>query len=268
MSASQGHHSSITWIDNGSKQSVSHVLLHGIGSNAQSWSEVLKLSPAQQRWLAWNAPGYDSSQALAMSKPKALDYAQALWSWLDYLKITVPIALAGHSLGALMAASAARLQPARVCRVVLLSPALGYGYLSLEAQAQRAEQRLKLLLEAGPKAMAKARASAMLSEHANEEQRQQVEDIMAQVDVHGYTQAVHMLMSGTLREDVLYLRRLRIPITIGCGRSDMITPFAQSRDLANESHSTLVDLGPVGHACAIEAPKQVLQCLLEDGVAT
>jgi pimeloyl-ACP methyl ester carboxylesterase len=83
------------------------VLLHGIGSNAQSWSEVLKLSPAQQRWLAWNAPGYDRSQALAMSKPKALDYAQALWSWLDDLKVTAPITLAGHSLGALMAASVA-----------------------------------------------------------------------------------------------------------------------------------------------------------------
>jgi pimeloyl-ACP methyl ester carboxylesterase len=110
MSASQGRHSNITLIDNGSDQSVSHVLLHGIGSNAQSWSEVLKLIPAQQRWLAWNAPGYDNSQALVMSKPKALDYAQALWSRLDDLKVTALITLAGHSLGALMAASAARLQ--------------------------------------------------------------------------------------------------------------------------------------------------------------
>jgi len=101
------------------------VLLHGIGSGSGSWVRQLEaLSPVREV-LAWDAPGYGQSTPLPMAQPQARDYAERLWQWLDALQVHAPVCLVGHSLGALMVASAARLQPARVTRVVLLSPARG-----------------------------------------------------------------------------------------------------------------------------------------------
>ena len=79
------------------------VLLHGIGSNAHSF-EPLMQTLADDRTLAWDAPGYRASRML-----------------------TARCILLGHSLGALMAARFARVSPKRVAALVLASPALGHA---------------------------------------------------------------------------------------------------------------------------------------------
>ena len=103
---------------------VSHVLLHGIGSASASWAYQLAAaaaSPAHQV-LAWDAPGYGASTPVGPLEPQASDYAARLWAWLDALSCHSPVVLVGHSLGALMAASAAQAQPGRVAGLLLLSP--------------------------------------------------------------------------------------------------------------------------------------------------
>ena len=115
--------------ESGHGASITHVLLHGIGSGSASWVQQLDVvaDASALRVLAWDAPGYAGSSALSPAEPTATDYAQQLWAWLDVLGCHTPIVLVGHSLGALMAASAAALQPARIARLVLLSPARGYA---------------------------------------------------------------------------------------------------------------------------------------------
>src|SRR6202011_101278 len=56
------------------------VLLHGIGSNAQSFAPLMQAldRPA----LAWDAPGYGASEPLAAQWPDASDYAAAVDRWL------------------------------------------------------------------------------------------------------------------------------------------------------------------------------------------
>ena len=56
------------------------VLLHGIGSNAQSFEPLMRAldRPA----LAWDAPGYGASEPLAAQWPDASDYAAAVDRWL------------------------------------------------------------------------------------------------------------------------------------------------------------------------------------------
>src|ERR1700728_5429071 len=102
------------------------VLLHGIGSNAGSFAALMTALPETVDAIAWDAPGYGQSEPLAITIPSPRDYADMLAKFLDALELS-SVALAGHSLGALFAASFAKYYPDRVSALALISPALGYG---------------------------------------------------------------------------------------------------------------------------------------------
>lgn len=239
---------------------VTHVLLHGIGSASASWAYQLgaALGRHDVRVLAWDAPGYGTSAHLSMAAPSAQDYAERLWAWLDALSVSQPVVLAGHSLGALMAASAAHLAPARVSRLVLLAPARGYGDAP-DAERERVVQgRLSNLQQLGPQGMAQARAAAMLSPQAAPVLQDAVREIMAQIDPTGYTQAVQMLGQGRLAHD---LATWSGPLLIASGEADTVTTPAACdalvEALPDPAATARISLGAVGHACPLEAPDAV-----------
>jgi pimeloyl-ACP methyl ester carboxylesterase len=236
---------------------TTHVLLHGIGSGSGSW--LMQLEAAVRHThrlglLAWEAPGYGASTPVRPLAPLANDYAVRLWDWLDTLGVRQPITLVGHSLGALMAASAAVTQPSRVARLVLLAPAQGYGQANASLRRQKLLDRLQALQTLGPQGMANKRGAAMLSSHAHAQQLAYVQHIMAQVNPSGYTQAAQMLSQGHIASD---LQRCSVPIAIASGRADGITPMAGCQSLAADLGLPWHDLGDVGHACPLEGAPQV-----------
>lgn len=235
---------------------VTHVLLHGIGSGSASWIEQLDVADGRSdlRVLAWEAPGYGDSMPVAAASPVATDYAQRLWAWLDALDVRRPVVLVGHSLGCLMAASATVLQPARVQRLVLLSPARGYGDAPAAEREDRLQTRLATLQRLGPEGMAAARAAAMLSPRATPQQIEAVRQTMSQVRVPGYTQATHLLANGVLGRD---LAQLHVPVAVASGEADTITPPAVCQQVALQAGVTWQNLGAVGHACPLQAPTAV-----------
>jgi pimeloyl-ACP methyl ester carboxylesterase len=236
------------------------VLLHGIGSGAQSWQHQLdRAKAAGERVLAWNAPGYGASQNLVNSQAKAEDYAIALWRWLDRLQIADPIHLVGHSLGALVAVSAAKSRVSRIARLSLLSPALGYGLESEQSQQEIIHQRLSSLKDRGFEGMAALRAPAMLGPGASDAKIESIRAIMRQLKIEGYTQAVHLLAGGRLLTDLQELVGLspRLDIAVACGSADTVTPPAKCKLAADAAGTSLVDLGAYGHVCAMDCPDQV-----------
>ena len=249
---------------------VTHVLLHGIGSASGSWlAQLAQASAATMpacHVLAWDAPGYGGSDRLPMDTPSALDYAQRFWAWLDAVDANTqgPLTLVGHSLGALMAARAALLAPARIAGLVLLAPAQGYGRAAEAVREQKLSDRLANLAQLGPAGMARKRASAMLSSRASSAQLAFVEQVMAGIDPHGYTQAARMLAAGDLPAD---LRLLRCPVTIASGSADTVTPDGACRALAHAVHAPYVSLGAVGHSCPLEAGAQVNALIGLGGIA-
>jgi pimeloyl-ACP methyl ester carboxylesterase len=56
-------------------QGLAGVLLHGIGSAARSFDRQIGALSPRHRVVAWDAPGYGSSTALAPVSPTAGDYA-------------------------------------------------------------------------------------------------------------------------------------------------------------------------------------------------
>lgn len=240
----------------GTAPQVTHVLLHGIGSGSASWAFQLGAAVGRSdvRVLAWDAPGYGRSAHLPMPQPIAQDYAERLWAWLDALYVSQPLVLVGHSLGALMAASAARLQPGRVNQLVLLAPARGYGDASAQERDRVVQGRLANLQQLGPEGLAQARASAMLSPGAAPALQDAVRQTMAQIDPAGYAQAVQMLGQGRLAQD---LKNWPGPLLIASGEADTVTPPAACDALARDVAHARISLGPVGHACPLEAAAAV-----------
>ncbi len=230
------------------------VLLHGIGSASASWVAQLHGLQPQRRLLAWDAPGYGESQALPQEKPCARDYAQRLWDWLDVLQVQGPITLVGHSLGALMAAGAARIAPERVSALVVLAPAQGYARSVAATRDGKLAERLASLRQLGPQGLAESRAGAMLSAAASPDMLDFIRQVMAGINAAGYTQAAQMLAHGDLLGDLL---ALKLPLLVASGSADSITPLAGCQALASALGAPYVSLGAVGHACTLEAADAV-----------
>jgi pimeloyl-ACP methyl ester carboxylesterase len=239
---------------------VTHVLLHGIGSASANWAYQLgsAVGVKDLRVVAWDAPGYGQSAHLEMPKPSASSYATMLWLWLDALGVSSPVQLVGHSLGALMAASAVLQQPDRVSRAVFIAPAKGYGDADPTERKKVVEGRLSNLEKLGPAGMANARASAMLSTHAKPWMVDAVRQTMSAVDPKGYAQAVQMLGQGNLIRDV---HGIKCPMLIASGDADTITPPLACDQVAHAAQQKRLSLGEVGHACPLEAALAINQLL-------
>lgn len=231
------------------------VLLHGIGSNAASFAPVVPHLPADWRVLAWDAPGYGGSAPLDKPWPGSGDYAQALAALLDALGVQRAY-LMGHSLGALIAARFACLYPARVSRLVLASPALGYGLPEGAALGPAAQARIDDLDRLGATAFAAARAARLVHRaQDNPSVVAAVQGAMAAVRQPGYGQAVRMLASGDLLADAT---RLAVPVSVITGAEDLVTPpegaarVHAALPAACQGSLTLVP--DCGHAMASQAP--------------
>lgn len=243
---------------------VTHVLLHGIGSDSANWLRQLEATVRSNGLgvLAWEAPGYGSSAAVGSMAPDASDYAERLWAWLDALRVQRPVTLVGHSLGALIAARASRQQQGRVSRLILLAPAQGYARATAAERERKLADRLAALESLGPSGMAERRGTAMVSPHASPDIIRFVQAAMARIQPAGYAQAARLLAGGDLLGD---LEHYTGPLAVASGRADTITPPGACQQVAAVRGVSWTDLGDVGHACPLEAADAInhllgLQC--------
>jgi pimeloyl-ACP methyl ester carboxylesterase len=236
------------------------VLLHGIGSGSGSWLHQLQ-DENLGAVLAWDAPGYADSTPLTIPEPHAADYARVLWAWLDAMNVA-RVHLVGHSLGCIMAASAARLQPERVQALTLLAPAQGYGTAPAEVQKKKRDERNQAVAQLGLQTMAQQRAPRLLSAQAAPEQIELATHMMSKLNPAGYAQATHMLSVADIRADLAAFQSVsQACIRVACGDEDVITPPAACSDLARWLNAPYTSLPGAGHLCAIQAPHAVSRLL-------
>jgi pimeloyl-ACP methyl ester carboxylesterase len=233
------------------------VLLHGIGSGAASFAGQLAGLSDTHRVIAWDAPGYGESAPLPNPRPLAVDYANALSQLLDHLGIG-ELVLVGHSLGALIAAEWAARHPGRVQRLVLASPARGYGTATPEVRAAKWQERIDLIGQLGVDGLAASRSAGLCAPHASPAAIESVRQNMARVTPGGYAQAAHLLAHGDLAAS---LRGVRAPVTVLFGEYDRVTPPAACRELAQAAGAPCLELPGVGHACYVEDAGQFNRAL-------
>jgi pimeloyl-ACP methyl ester carboxylesterase len=236
------------------------VLLHGIGSGAASWLPCALDMARTARVIAWNAPGYGKSDRLSDARPAAAAYAAHLRQLVDALDIK-RFTLVGHSLGAMMAAAYASVSnnAATLERLVLMSPARGYGIAGRVEQGTRVErERLSTLGELGVHGLATQRSSRLLSDAADTLQRDWVRWNMAQLNAAGYTQAVHLLCG-----DAIENYTPAVAGAVWCGSADRITTPEDSRAVAERFGMPFTLIDNAGHACYVEQPGIAAAAILQ-----
>lgn len=251
---------SFSFLDQGTGTPL--VLLHGVGSAARSWRRQVDALSSRLRVIAWDAPGYGTSTALASAEPSAQDYAASLQDFLAALGLD-RFHLVGHSLGCIMAARYARLHPERILSLTLASVATGHAQLPASERERLRAGRLDDLAALGPRGMAEKRGPRLLGPHATPEDVRAVVETMAMIRPDGYTQAVRMLSNADTRADVRVLAPdLRVQFIYG--DADVITTPQQNQSVHAERPGAPVHvLAGAGHALYIEQPEAFNKLLLQ-----
>jgi pimeloyl-ACP methyl ester carboxylesterase len=198
--------------------------------------------------------------------PDASDYAERLLQMLDALGIQRCV-LVGHSLGAITATTfASGVHQQRVSRLVLISPAQGYGHPSRAVQRQEVRsKRLRALDQLGIQHIAEQRSAFMLSPNASPKARAWVQWNMARLNPEGYRQAIELLCG----DDLLRHAPLSMPCEVHCGEADGITAPENCLPLAKALGGTFNLIADAGHASPIEQPCVVagrLACAIKESL--
>lgn len=241
------------------------VFLHGIGSHGASFEPLFDQLPPDLHLIAWNAPGYGTSDPLAQVWPMAGEYAEALSEFLRARGFG-PVILIGHSLGTLIASAFAWAYPDRVSQLVLASCAAGYGVPMGGEMPASVAARINDLNAVGPSEFARTRAVRLVFEpEQNSDVVALVQDGMSKVNSSGYAQAVRMLASGTLFDT---LRQVTVPCSFITGTEDHVTPPAQTLDAAKAWATSrgvtpeVAQIEQAGHAVYVQQPQAFAATLL------
>lgn len=242
-------------------------MLHGIGSNAQTFADLIDCLPRDWDIIAWDAPGYGASEPLSEHWPDEEHYARTLQEVLDAIGWGSGHIL-GHSLGTLMAARFARLFPRYVERLILVSCALGYGVDKNDEMPPNVASRIEDLEQLGAEAFAETRASRLVYDPQNHPLCvEQVKQAMAKVTLPGYAQATRMLASGRLDES---LRCVTCPTLLIIGENDCVTPPEQTRkalaarkQAGNAEAASMIVVPDSGHAICQQSPDDLARYVVD-----
>jgi pimeloyl-ACP methyl ester carboxylesterase len=241
----------LSYLEAGDASDSTILLLHGLGSRAESWRDQLTSLPRRGlRVIAWDQPGYGLSTPLPMAGPSPADYARAVAALVDALDPR-RLFLVGHSLGALIAGVFAA-GGARIEKLVLASPTPGFASAEPEVLRLKIQQRVDDMTRLGPARLAEQRAKQLLSAAASPEAIERVRAAMASLNPEAYIQAVRMLAQGDLLALAPQIPQATLVLS---GTADLVTPEAQCRRIASAlPRGGYVPLAGLGHAVYVAAP--------------
>ncbi len=98
------------------------LFLHGIGNSGAAWDEVVAKLPNDLHVISIDLLGFGKSPRPAWAVYDAKTQARSVLATFFKLRISGPVILVGHSLGALVAVEIARRYPLLVKSLVLFSP--------------------------------------------------------------------------------------------------------------------------------------------------
>jgi pimeloyl-ACP methyl ester carboxylesterase len=233
------------------------VFVHGAANDHSVWA-------LQSRYLAWHGrnvlavdlPGHGRSAGAA------LPTVEALGDWLPALLDAAGIAaaaVAGHSLGSLVALQAAARHPARVTRIALLGPAapMTVSETLLELAQTDDPRALELITGWSYSAAAQLGGSPVPGMWMTGMARRLMERMRPGV-LHNDLLACHAYADG-----LAVAPSVRCPALLILGSRDIMAPPRNAQALiAALPQQRTVTLPGCGHALMAEEPNAVLQALV------
>lgn len=219
------------------------VLIHGIGLSADAWNEVVEKLPSDIRVITIDLLGFGQSP-----KPHWAIYSVRLQRRMIIatflrLRISGPVVLVGHSLGALVSVEIAKKYPLFVRSMVLCSP----PFYKQDVVAKRLIPHTESILKDIYRAI-----------HKNPEQFVKISQLAAKYglvnksfslssdDVHSYMGALEAsIINQTSLQDAVKLKR--IPMQIIYGALDAVVVGKNLKYLAHHNPNATLSTVIAGH---------------------
>lgn len=228
------------------------VLLHGLGSNSESFHHQLEDLSDQYRVIAWDAPGYGKSDDPDQELQYFEDFAKILKKFVEALQIE-PFYLLGHSMGSTLSMAFYRLYPQSIKALILSDATRGGKAKDGDNNKAKLEKRLKDIETRSPNEIAKERVKNLVAPQASLQVRKEAERIYASIRPMGYRSVSYALYHAD-QTDVL--KMIDVPTLVICGELDQITPVEESRVIHQGiPQSKLVLIPNTGHLCYQEDPE-------------
>lgn len=232
------------------------VLLHGVGMQSAAWAPQMQAFAATHRVIALDLPGHGLSAALAPGAELG-DFVDWTAAALEALGLTT-VSLAGHSMGALIAAGVAVRHPHRMARVALLN-----GVYRRDPEARRAVEARAARIGGGDFDTDTPLLRWFGSDGAHAEARAQVAGWLGAVEITGYAAAYGAFARG----DAVFadaLGTIACPFLALTGDLDRNSTPAMARAMAAAvPHGQAVVIEGHGHMVNLTASQPVNAALAQ-----
>lgn len=226
------------------------VLVNSLGTDGRIWDDVARLLAPRWRILSYDKRGHGLSDA-PEGDYTLDDHVADLAGLLDHLRIG-RVALAGVSVGGMIAQGFALRHPERLAALVLCDTAARLGDTGLW------DSRIAAVREHGMEAIADAVISRWFSRRFVQDEPDAVagwRNLLARTPAAGYAGTC-----ATLRDTDLHplIGGIRAPTLVIAGDEDQSSPPALVRQTAQAiPGARYVEIPGVGHIPSIEQPAQI-----------
>ena len=238
------------------------LLIHGVGSDLESWGGVLSRLSSSRRYIRYDLRGHGSSYRTP--GPYSLsDFVEDAVALLDHLGVA-KVSVIGFSLGGLIAQALSLAHPQRVRCLTLISTVAGR---TPEEQA-RVEERAEILARDGPLTHLTNAADRWFTPEfatAHPEVLEARRQKSLQNDPDCYIAAYRVLAGNDLGDQ---LHQVRVPTLVMTGEEDIGSSPSMSHFIHAQIHGSELHILPgLRHSLLLEAPGQVAD-LIEPFLAT
>ena len=248
--------------DTGPRDAPAIVLLHGFGSSLETWQAWADILSSRYRVVRFDLPGFGLSGPDPTGDYSDARSLQIITGLMDTLGIA-RAALVGNSLGGKLAWMFAATKPARVDRLVLVSPD-GFASPGFEyGKKPDVPAVMRLLPYVLPAAMLRSTLAPAYGNPAVLTDRMvaRYRDMMLAPGVRAAM--VDRMGQVDLQPPEPLLRRIEAPTLLLWGERDAMIPFSNARDyLGAIPNVRLVALPGLGHVPMEEAPAESLAPVL------
>lgn len=221
------------------------IFLHGVGSDKSVWAPQLDHFSRERRSVALSYPGYGGSAFVANATRD--DYAAAVVGVMDALAID-RAHICGLSLGGVVAIALHAAAPGR-CASLILADTFAV-HPDGRAIFDRSEEASRTI---GMRALAEARAGALLGQAAGPAIHREVIATMSAIDPAAYVLGGRAVWLADQRDRAA---AIDVPTLVLVGDEDRITPPALSTELTRLIRGSAMQvIESAGHLANLEQPR-------------
>lgn len=218
------------------------LFIHGIGNTGDAWEDVIQKLPKDIRVISIDLLGFGDSPAPSWALYNAKTQAKSVLATYLKLRITTPVIIVGHSMGALVAIEVAKRYPLLVRSMILCSPPLYNAATVKDSKRIKSDRMLKRLFKSvhrHPEEFMKISAIAMKYNLVNKSFN------INQNNISSYMAALEsMIINQTSLDDA---KKISVPTTIIKGSLDPFVVGSNIKRLVKANKNIRLKTIVAGH---------------------